>query len=164
MYVEMGMNRFLAISAMAAALAVGSAPLLGNAQAEPLNTALSLQAFLFGGHQYCWYDGGWRGPGWYWCGYSGRRGLGWGGGYGWNGWQGGHAGGGGHAGHGRTTRGHANGGHKGGANTSVSHSSAAFTGGGGGGGGHSGGGHSGGRHGGAGGGKGGGGGGKAPKH
>ena len=31
--------------------------------------ACSEQAqFIFGGQNYCWYDGGWRGPGFYWCG------------------------------------------------------------------------------------------------
>jgi hypothetical protein len=43
--------------------------------------------FLFGGRNFCWYDNGWQGPGFYWCGYAERRGLGWGGGAGWNGWQ-----------------------------------------------------------------------------
>lgn len=42
--------------------------------------------YLFEGRQYCWYPGGWHGPGYYWCGYAYRRGYGWGGGYGWNGW------------------------------------------------------------------------------
>src|SRR5271154_2357438 len=50
--------------------------------------------FVFGGRQYCWYDNGWRGPGFYWCGYAYRTGFGWGGGAGWHGWRGG--GGGGH--------------------------------------------------------------------
>ena len=54
--------------------------------------------FFFGGRQYCWYDDGWQGPGWYWCGYAYRTGFGWGGGFGWHGWRGGrgHGGGGGH--------------------------------------------------------------------
>ena len=57
--------------------------------------------FFFGGRQYCWYDDGWQGPGWYWCGYAWRSGFGWGGGEGWNGWHRGgggrfHGGGGGH--------------------------------------------------------------------
>lgn len=43
-------------------------------------------AYLFGGHRYCWYPDGWRGPGWYWCGYAHRDGLGYGGREGWNGW------------------------------------------------------------------------------
>jgi len=45
--------------------------------------------FVFGGRNFCWYPGGWRGAGWYWCGYAYRSGLGWGGGVGWNGWAGG---------------------------------------------------------------------------
>ncbi|VTZ50777.1 conserved exported hypothetical protein [Methylocella tundrae] len=43
--------------------------------------------FVWGGRRYCWYPGGWRGPGWYWCGYAWRRGFGWGGGAGWRGWR-----------------------------------------------------------------------------
>ncbi len=42
--------------------------------------------YVWGGRNYCWYPGGWRGPGWYWCGYAYRRGYGWGGGAGWHGW------------------------------------------------------------------------------
>jgi len=44
--------------------------------------------FFWGGRNYCWYPLGWRGPGWYWCGYAGRPGLGWGGPDGWRGWRG----------------------------------------------------------------------------
>jgi hypothetical protein len=43
--------------------------------------------FRWGGYDYCWYPDGWRGPGWYWCGYAYRVGLGWGGPVGWNGWR-----------------------------------------------------------------------------
>jgi hypothetical protein len=42
--------------------------------------------YVWGGRRYCWYQGGWSGPGWYWCGYAWRRGFGWGGPVGWNGW------------------------------------------------------------------------------
>jgi hypothetical protein len=42
--------------------------------------------FFFGGRRYCWYDLGWQGAGWYWCGYEWRRGFGWGGAVGWRGW------------------------------------------------------------------------------
>ncbi|WP_305953006.1 hypothetical protein [Beijerinckia mobilis] len=42
--------------------------------------------FFWGGRNYCWYPGGWQGPGWYWCGYAWRRGIGWGGPRGWRGW------------------------------------------------------------------------------
>ena len=37
---------------------------------------------------FCWYDQGWRGPGWYLCGDEWDAGVGWGGPYGWNGWGG----------------------------------------------------------------------------
>ena len=43
--------------------------------------------FFHEGRQHCWYNNGWRGPGWYWCGYAFRRGLGWGGEEGWRGWE-----------------------------------------------------------------------------
>jgi hypothetical protein len=43
--------------------------------------------FMWGGRRYCWYDAGWRGPGWYWCGHHWRRGIGWGGPVGWHGWR-----------------------------------------------------------------------------
>ncbi len=43
--------------------------------------------YLYGGRNYCWYSGGWRGPGYYWCGYAWRRGYGWGGPFGWHGWS-----------------------------------------------------------------------------
>jgi hypothetical protein len=73
--------------------------------------------FFFGGQNYCFYYNGWRGPGYYWCGYAWRRGYGWGGPRGWNGWHGrgggGHMGGGhggGHPGGGGNGGGHAGGG------------------------------------------------------
>ena len=50
---------------------------------------LEKTAWAWGGRNYCWYAGGWRGPGYYWCGYAWRRGFGWGGPIGWNGWGGG---------------------------------------------------------------------------
>jgi hypothetical protein len=39
--------------------------------------------FTYGEHDYCWYDDGWNGPGWYWCGYGSRQGFGFGGRSGW---------------------------------------------------------------------------------
>src|SRR5215211_3560897 len=60
--------------------------------ANTLNLVEKVQVFYWHGRQYCWYDDGWQGPGWYWCGYRWRTGLGWGGGYGWHGWRGGHRG------------------------------------------------------------------------
>jgi hypothetical protein len=49
-----------------------------------------VQYFSFDDEDYCWYDDGWNGPGWYWCGYESDQGAGWGGPYGWNGWGGGY--------------------------------------------------------------------------
>lgn len=77
---------------------LGAGPALAqNPVGEVLGTAAAIASapFVWGGHNYCWYDGGWQGPGWYWCGYAQRRGLGWGGGEGWHGWHrhGGHMGG-----------------------------------------------------------------------
>ena len=48
--------------------------------------AAQAQPYAWGGRNYCWYDGGWHGPGYYWCGYRWRHGYGWGGGWGWHGW------------------------------------------------------------------------------
>ena len=45
------------------------------------------QELIWRGRRYCWYDDGWQGPGFYWCGYAWREGFGWGGGSGWHGWQ-----------------------------------------------------------------------------
>ena len=46
------------------------------------------QLYIYGGRHYCGYNDGWRGPGYYWCGYAWRSGFGWGGGWGWRGWYG----------------------------------------------------------------------------
>jgi hypothetical protein len=43
--------------------------------------------YLWEGRSYCWYEDGWRAPGWYWCGYRLRQGLGWGGERGWRDWE-----------------------------------------------------------------------------
>lgn len=52
-----------------------------------LDIVAKAQVFVWHGRRYCWYDDGWQGPGFYWCGYAKRHGLGWGGGAGWHGWQ-----------------------------------------------------------------------------
>jgi hypothetical protein len=44
--------------------------------------------YIYGGRRYCFYPDGWRGPGFYWCGFNWRRGYGWGGPMGWRGWGG----------------------------------------------------------------------------
>lgn len=85
--------------AAAAALSLGMLAPIAGAQASPLSPAGGLLPvssplglvqnvqFSFGGHRYCWYPGGWRGAGWYRCGFSMRRGQGWGGPAGWRGWR-----------------------------------------------------------------------------
>ena len=96
------MNRKILFAAgLAAALAtVGAAPaqaaMMGDGLNAPAGAPLTrpaqfpfpnpLNLFFFGGRDYCWYDDGWRGPGWYWCGYGYNYGYGWGGGWGYNGW------------------------------------------------------------------------------
>jgi hypothetical protein len=42
--------------------------------------------YWFEGHRYCWYDDGWHGAGWYWCGNNLNKGAGWGGPIGWHFW------------------------------------------------------------------------------
>jgi len=126
---------------------VGAAPMVApgaiRAAADSLNMVERAQ-FIWLGHNYCWYDDGWNGPGWYWCGQYLSSGIGWGGGYGWHHWHGGHPGGrGGHAGHPHAAVVHA--GHTHAAVVHAGHARAAVSRGGGGGGGHArGGGHGGG--------------------
>ena len=104
-------------------------PVISAVYAPADRPMLQQVQYFYGGRNYCWYDGGWHGPGYYWCGYAGRRGYGWGGILGWNGWGrdghygrahyvghrgrdgGGHVHGGGHGGHGGGGHG---GGHDGG--------------------------------------------------
>jgi hypothetical protein len=57
-----------------------------NAAADSLNLVEKTQFFI-GSREYCWYDDGWHGPGWYWCGYALRQGFGWGGAVGWHNWD-----------------------------------------------------------------------------
>src|ERR1700710_152073 len=84
-----------AISLGGAALATpaGAWPNGGLNDAAALATDVQQAQFIFDDREYCWYDDGWRGPGYYWCGYAWRRGYGWGGGYGWDGRGGGGGGG-----------------------------------------------------------------------
>jgi hypothetical protein len=90
----------LFLSGLALAIAAGFAlPLAGSAEAAiggalPSTEILPVEnaQFFFGGQNYCWYDDGWQGPGWYWCGYAWNNGQGWGGREGWHGWsRGSHA-------------------------------------------------------------------------
>jgi len=88
----MGITRYIAAAAFS--LVVGGA-MAGPANALPVDRLNSPAIpgiaepvqFFFGGRQYCWYNRGWHGPGFYWCGYAFRRGFGWGGPAGWRGWR-----------------------------------------------------------------------------
>ncbi len=83
-----------------AAIALSAGALVGKADAMPLGATspvgsaadqlnvVEKSQYFYGGRQYCWYPDGWRGPGYYQCGYRLRRGLGWGGPMGWRGWGG----------------------------------------------------------------------------
>jgi hypothetical protein len=112
---------------LSASVAVGAASAEPSSQlifgVDRAGDAPSLERvqFVFGGHNFCWYDNGWQGPGFYWCGYANRRGLGFGGGDGFHGWHGGH-GGGGDRSDGHATRG--GGDHAEGARVAVSHGAA----------------------------------------
>jgi hypothetical protein len=80
-------------------LAIGGMSAIGQAQAAVPGGADAIRQaaengaitepvqFFFGGRNYCWYEDGWQGPGWYWCGYAYRPGFGWGGPIGWNNWR-----------------------------------------------------------------------------
>ncbi|MGY3504586.1 hypothetical protein ACVWZ4_003263 [Bradyrhizobium sp. USDA 4472] len=61
-------------------------PLGLHEAADDLRLAETVQ-FRWRGHRYCWYTRGWRGAGWYRCGFDWRRGQGWGGPAGWHGWR-----------------------------------------------------------------------------
>jgi hypothetical protein len=51
------------------------------------NALIDKVQYEYGGQNYCYYETGWKGPGWYYCGYAQRTGYGWGGAYGWRGWS-----------------------------------------------------------------------------
>lgn len=68
----------------AEAMTIGSPAGLGVV-ADRVDATENVQ-YIYGGRNHCWYATGWRGPGWYWCGYRWRRGYGWGGPAGWQGW------------------------------------------------------------------------------
>jgi hypothetical protein len=87
----------LALALAGAAVAPAHAAMMGlddpsgGPRTEPAQIYLPfpnpLNLFFFGGRDWCWYDGGWQGPGWYWCGYGDRYGYGYGGPEGFHGWR-----------------------------------------------------------------------------
>jgi hypothetical protein len=99
------MHKVAFTATAAAGLVVCGTLIGGGAEAAPISAPHAIRTtvdgldmienvqFIFGGRRYCWYDDGWQGTGWYWCGYRWRSGLGWGGGEGWHGWRGGQRGG-----------------------------------------------------------------------
>ena len=83
---------------LTATLAVAAAMIGGRSHAAVMDPdalrvaadelgAVELVQFTWRGRNFCWYNTGWRGPGWYQCGFRWRRGLGWGGPLGWHGWR-----------------------------------------------------------------------------
>ena len=88
------MHNFKLVLAGALVAGIG---LVGSVQAAPIGlpdgtrtAADSLNivepAHMWGHQNYCWYEDGWNGAGWYQCGNVWRKGYGWGGPYGWHGW------------------------------------------------------------------------------
>jgi hypothetical protein len=92
------MRKFVFTGAAVAALLAGGTLLVGDAQSATFSFdgirvaadrlgILEETQFIYEGRRHCFYPDGWHGPGWYWCGYNFRRGLGWGGPEGWRGWR-----------------------------------------------------------------------------
>jgi hypothetical protein len=91
------MRRLLLAFGTASTLLAGT--MSGEVRAAPVSTFGGFQSalgeiglvenvqYVFRGRRHCWYDDGWNGPGWYWCGYRLRHGFGWGGERGWNRWE-----------------------------------------------------------------------------
>jgi hypothetical protein len=85
----------LAFAPLATAQTASDGRMIFGVETVGLPSPLQDVQFAFGGRNFCWYPGGWNGPGFYWCGYAYRRGFGWGGPAGWHGWHGGGGHGGG---------------------------------------------------------------------
>jgi hypothetical protein len=71
------------IGGQAVAMPLGGS---GKAALERIGVVAQAQ-YTYEGKEYCWYDDGWNGPGWYVCGQYTVKGVGWGGGAGWHGWS-----------------------------------------------------------------------------
>jgi hypothetical protein len=83
------MKKFIlgaATALMVMTSAAEAAPALTFGVDRPGDAVLLKSQYVYLGHDFCWYDRAWRGPGFYWCGYAYRRGLGWGGPAGFRGW------------------------------------------------------------------------------
>lgn len=75
-----------ALSVAAVAASAQAAPPVAAGLDHPGDAVLQDAQYVYGGHDWCWYERAWRGPGFYWCGYAFRNGYGWGGPLGWRGW------------------------------------------------------------------------------
>lgn len=95
---EETMRKLILSSAAVVALAVASVAINSPSQAAAVApnglraaadelAVIDTVQFTWRGRPYCWYPTGWRGPGWYRCGFRWRRGFGWGGPLGWHGWR-----------------------------------------------------------------------------
>ena len=84
----MGMAALLGSLIFGPALGAPTSQSLGLRAAEDAQSPIQEVQFFWNGLQYCWFDFGWRGPGWYVCDYgpwvSGRW---WGGPSGFRGWS-----------------------------------------------------------------------------
>jgi hypothetical protein len=70
-------GRLVVAAALAGFLSSATAiPAQPVPQRDPMLQPAQAAFYLWGGRRYCWYDGGWQGPGWYWCGYPWRAGYG----------------------------------------------------------------------------------------
>jgi hypothetical protein len=77
---------FSPILANSAQAAVGDHSGSLSTSLQRLSPVEEIQYYSLNNSNYCWYDDGWQGVGWYSCGYEWNDGLGWGGPYGWHGW------------------------------------------------------------------------------
>ena len=84
------MNKHFAVVATCSLLFFSALSFGTPVKAQPVPVVLDQVAYH--SRLYCFYSDGWRGPGWYWCGYAFRRGYGWGGPDGWRGFRHGHGG------------------------------------------------------------------------
>jgi len=80
----LGLAVSLAGAAPSQAAMWGGSPAV-TSRVETVQYYFDPEDFVVDGQDYCWYDDGWNGPGWYVCGYGYDDGYGWGGGEGWNG-------------------------------------------------------------------------------
>jgi hypothetical protein len=91
--VAIALGAAVSASAAPSSLAVVADPTGSPARLSPAvyfpadRPALERAGYVYAGRRFCWYPGGWRGAGWYRCGFAQRRGYGWGGPEGWRGWR-----------------------------------------------------------------------------